>query len=210
MASESENRVKKTFKIEYFIDRENELFAYICFVRKHIELGSKIPNRVINKIESIFDEANSLQDFRKDLIIDDVYKRFNNKYYHFRYKIKLFNEEDIPNEDGSQDSEILIETYDLKSLITQVVNDTYFQYSNNQKPIKDDCITNIFDCVEKYCKDNLNKKNYNFLKPYKKQAIAGFIATQYGFHLTEDRNPTNYQLFQATRNAIKKRGKTYS
>ena len=219
MDSEQKNRIKTEIKFEYFLDRHKEFIAYLCFIQQQISKGNKIPARVIKKIGDILSEIQPEQDIRSTFIINETFNRFNNKTYNFNYNRRLKNIllGDIPPDKLLQQIEQKKPKKDyfnvqinLKTIITHVVNKTFTKYTNNTTVQKDDCIINIFDCVEKYCKDNLNKKNYDFFTLYKKQTIAAFITIQYGFHLTEDRNPTNYQLFQATRNAIKKRGKTYS
>ncbi|MGE0561971.1 MAG: hypothetical protein AB7O47_09160 [Flavobacteriales bacterium] len=216
MDSEQKKRVKTEIKFEYYLDRHKEFINYLCFIQKQVSNGNKIPARVLKKVSDILSEPHSEFDIRKSFIINETFNRFNNKTYNFNYnrRLKTISLGDIPLEELVQEieQESTKRSYfnikvNLKTIITHTINETYIKYANNTIVPKDDCIINIFDCVEKYCKDNLNKKNYDFLTLYKKQTIVGFITTQYGFHLTEDRNPNNYQLFQATRNAIKKRGK---
>ncbi len=208
MDSENKNRKISSINLNYYSDREKELFSYLCFVKSKVDEGVKIPARVLNKIGNIFEEVTPTQYLGQKLIIDTVIKRFNNEDYRFKCSKILFIE-DIPNEDGSPNILKLVDNYNIQNLITHIIKETY--YNDIYKKIdKDDCIILVYNCLEKYCNENLNKKTNKLLTTYKKQVLAGFITIQYGFCLMEDRTPTNYQLFQATRNAIKKRGKNLS
>lgn len=203
MDSENQNRKISSINLNYYSDREKELFSYLCFVKSKVDEGVKIPSRVLNKIGNIFEEVTPTQNLGKKIITDTVIKRFDNEDYQFEYEKLLFTEQE-ENENGEVDFFDFIDTYNITHLINHIIENTY--YTEITKKInKDDCIIIIFNCIEQYCNNNLDDKTNKLLTPYKKQVLAGFITIQYGFHLTENRNPTNSMLFQATRNAIKKR-----
>lgn len=86
MDSENQNREISSINLNYYTDREKELFSYLCFVKSKVEEGVKIPARILNKIGNIFEEVTPTQDLGKKLIIDTVIKRFNNEDYQFEYE----------------------------------------------------------------------------------------------------------------------------
>lgn len=237
MDSEPIKRKKRVVTFEYYEDRHEEFVGYFCFIQKHLSKGNPIPNRVLKKIGNILNEVTPEQDFGNTLIINEVFNRFNDKNYYFSYthkKQNIYSEgisyslgslgdipyEELMGKDAPPPPPIIEKrkkysytTINLKDLITHAVNDTYKEYAFKLNLEKDDCIIAVYTCIEKYCKDHLNKKNAIFLTTYKKQVLAGFITTQYGWHLTDTRKTTkstNNRLFQATRNAIKKRDKNLS
>lgn len=82
----------------------------------------------------------------------------------------------------------------------------YFSYlEGNPNCTKEDAIDLLYECV---LHDHLIqpiKSHRKKITEYKRSVIAGILAIAVGYKLTSKKDPTNEEIYQAVRNALKKK-----
>lgn len=90
---------------------------------------------------------------------------------------------------------------DTPKIITEII---YHFLVHSQKPYdKDYIVSCIYQLLEKYYSDLIDVSQSNPLTVYKMSVIAGYCTISLGYKLTTNKNPSNSEIFHATRNAIK-------
>ena len=84
----------------------------------------------------------------------------------------------------------------FKKMITRCIVSYFGLHS---KPEKEFLMQLFYGIIQKHTKANKKYSNYKMM------ALAGYLTEQIGYGLTEKKNPTNHDYYEATRNAINKK-----
>ncbi|HEY9082889.1 MAG TPA: hypothetical protein VIN73_06120 [Vicingaceae bacterium] len=207
---------RKSLTLYYLEEDEQQFISYLCFAICKANSGNKIPARVIMKLYELHDKASTKHLTKIFELIQKTFDFFNNRYYNFsgKWTVELFKADiydlDKPNNLLDKFTHKNYK-YGLLEMITTVVSDTYPEHHGKIKKIhKDDCFIAIYDAIESYILNFCPKKVNKILTTYKKQVIAAYIATLYGYDFVEKKKLSKKNLFQNTRNSLKKRGNNNS
>lgn len=224
---------KETFVIEYNIKDLCLILGYSKFLREHIELGDKIPARVLLKYASLFNleedrieaEIKSVTSRNKACVIDR-YGKLNE--YSFKNKMVLSSQPPFFYEPFNIPGQSLIDAVSKKDYKPSP------KYKRKPKYIKSDCsfagmVKYVFDDIEKFLFKKIEKRDFiksvntsinkyfkqfqgdtlKLFGQYKRTVIVGYIAYKFDYSLSKeimdiyDGEPTNTQLFQAVKHYTK-------
>jgi hypothetical protein len=93
---------------------------------------------------------------------------------------------------------------DTKYVFAEIIH--AFSNYNDDYPAagKDEAIAFVYLAFDEEYKSMMKKKDKSEFTPYKQAIISGIVAAAMGFKITRNANPSNGELFEATRNAITK------
>lgn len=217
------------YKEDYF-----KLSAYESFLNKHIELGNRIPARVLKKYFSFFITESEKRKHREkniQLFFDKITDRFASKDYFFKGENYIYVKRTNFLSDG--DFEDIFDSLDEKTSKAKKSalkkqqkrgrprKKELVKYSSQEmfgiilqkltlyihKPDrwnKDRVIQFAWQEMKNYEEKYLNRADKIRFTVYKKRTLASFIATLFDFAVTSKKNPSNSDLEIAARHAIKK------
>lgn len=188
---------RKKIVLEYDEKDFCTLWMYKKFLTKHLKCGDKIPARVLNKFFSMFtiEENRVKEEFknRSEIIKQKTLNRYlTDKKYTFFIPmpdaIQFFGKENT--ERGCSLSDMVESVFEQieKNLLETNYKETFVNLVNS-------AIDEYFTFYQ------IDKKKY--LSTYKSNAITGFIAFNFGFHLSKETSeyketyPSNELLHQA-------------
>jgi len=185
--------------LEY--DQKNgfALRKYLKWIDKNVELGNKIPARVIKKLISFFKTEKEIEKAKNDLIrkiITNTLKRFP-KYNFESEEVKLNKPFNFSNPQP-----IIHNPYSLSHMLQSVLEKAI---DNNGKDIyndKTEFIGKTYLLMSEYQeKRHVPEKE---LKDYKKHVLSAFLAIQIGYVVVKKEKPSNHDLFANSRHAVGK------
>lgn len=103
---------------------------------------------------------------------------------------------------GFNDDELI--KPDNRQIFMEMMYAFFLFQKDHKKTGKDEAIAFFHSAIEEYYYDELEDQCKKQLTSYKKGTVAGILAMAAGFQLTPNPNPSAKDIYQATRNAIKK------
>ena len=176
-------------------EKFKDFLSYSCFIGGLIDKRSRIPQRVFDKYMSFFvpvkEEIDKLFYEKHTPIIDEhIQKVFDYFSKNKGYKFEYINTEEF-------------QQYSLRHMIEKIVPNLYLKQIL-YKIEKEEFIRMAFQETENYLA-GFSEENGNNITKYKMQVISGYIAIIVGYGITNASPLTNDAIFQATRNAFKKK-----
>jgi hypothetical protein len=93
---------------------------------------------------------------------------------------------------------------DTKHIFAELIY-AFSQYNEDYAAAgRDEVIAFAYMAFDEEYKGMMKPKDRKYFTPYKQAIVSGILATAMGFRLTGKTNPSNAEIFEATRNAIKK------
>lgn len=178
-------------------ENKAELRDIYIICRTYIDIGQSIPTSVVHRL---FDLMEGPQDYElKQQVkqvknaVDKVMERLKNmKGYQFDWQdIDPFNIK----------STVPINT----NRVFAIIITAFFDYQRDYpKAGKDESIAFFYWAFEEEYKSRMAPADQEKFTEYKQAVISGIMSMSVGFRLSSKGNITNEEIFQATRNPIKK------
>jgi len=178
----SETKPVKEVTIEFYESDIDKVIGYYCFFEKQLELGNKIPARVIKKFLT-FIKSDSIKEIERKSFVNSlsekVYSRFNTKEYSFL-----------------KDKKALLGSVEM--LFEEIIK----RQTSRELVTKDECVQFAYDYLIRI-RDFSIRKRINTITNYKITVISAYVAIIAGYKLAE-KSSTNYELFHSARHAVSK------
>lgn len=188
---------QKPFRIIITAENKMEFADIYKITRSYIERGQNIPFSLVTRLyEIMYDESN----YKFHLMWDEcgkyseiaIEKIKSMKDYQFTWQDRL-----LP--DGTTKF-----TQDSKLIFTELIY-AFSSYKEDYASAgKDEAIAFIYLAFDEEYKAKIQTTDQVNLTIYKQAVIAGILTMALGYQLSPNTNPSNEEIFQATRNAIHK------
>jgi|ERR1051326_879108 hypothetical protein len=204
---------RKIKEIKHLIYEDNAgtAFIYEVFIRKHAELGHKIPGRVLRKYFSLFildpgqdpEIIKASQERAKQIL-----ERFPRINYHGKAEIPVIKMRDVdgkfvrvPWPKGQEKGEVV--TYNMKDCLESLCKTLQVLSLENKGNLsKDECIQIAYNRLSAF-KAEMNQEHQKDFTEFKMGVTASFVAVIFGFQVS-NKKLTSQVLFDASRHAIQK------
>ena len=164
-------------------------------IKSYTDMNLDVPARLV---QFFFDQMQNPEKFK----MDQVYEKANKYSKLVLHKLKSkkgyqFEWEDtILKKTGS-----VIKNDTAKIFLELII--AYLLFDSDRKANKDDAIGFFYIAFEDEYKNKIKAAGLKKMTPYRLGVISGILAIAVGFRLTSKADPTNEEIFQATRNAIR-------
>lgn len=208
---EGENKKRNTIKFEFEIDEDDfdKFIGYHNFLDSCIEQKVKIPSRVMSTYFQlmIWDGADELTRKRIDQLSEKVYARYSqNSVYDFTIQ-KTEMHQDVPVDGVAEEASPIEVEYSLKKMIREgceyIVREQIADKKRRTYIDRDQFTGLLYNKHVEYI-DYIRSDFKDGYRNSRLQTISAYTLHALGYPYAETDNPTNRQLFQKSRNAIKK------
>ncbi len=190
-------KTQKQLTIIVTPDNKREFLDIHRLAHTYIEQRKNVPFSLVDRLFEIMYEQSNYQDYLKwkkayqqaALAIEKIETK---KDFQFHWRDEaLFENKNVKKPD-------------TKYIFAQLI----YAFSNYNEDYdiagKDEAIAFVYKAFDEEYKAMLMPKDRKLFTPYKQAIISGILAAVMKFRVTSKANPSNAEIFEATRNAIKK------
>jgi hypothetical protein len=213
MSTNTETKTRKAIPVpfEIYEDEFESFCAYFTFIYDLTNRGSKVPVRVLKKFFKFLKLVGTYQeDMTKARIENLTNKVFNhfekNSHYNFSNKKRV-----LPSAwFGRTKPKGKLVEYNLKGLLMIVFQEVLEKKEIKLLKEKDECIRFVYNSISKFREQNLTGKTKGNLTHYKMSVITAHVVISLDVKITENKYPSNEDLFQSVKHALTKQEKLKS
>jgi hypothetical protein len=188
---------QKPMEIIVTEENKNEFIGIYITIRSFTDKDLDVPSPHVKRFFELMYNAGEYkmdQLFKKarDFSAIAAEKIKSTKDYQFNWQDTVFPENDI------------VIKNDTAKVFLELIYAFFLFKEDHIKADKDDAIAFFYQAFDENYKNKIELNDQENFTPYKQAVISGILAMAIEFQLTTKPDPTNEEIFQATRNAIKK------